>query len=112
MARSQPAQPSYQRNALLPGLIGAAALFLAPALIDGSGFLYIRYVVAIFAAIVGWFAIQAKHWWWAPIMAAIIVIWNPIVPFEFSGPAWTGAQFVGAVAFLAAAATVRTEREQ
>jgi hypothetical protein len=99
-----------QRNAFAPGLLAAIALFLAPLLIGGEWFLLIRFVVAILAIIVGWFAVQARHWWWVPVFAAIAVLWNPIFPFEFTGPVWTAAQPVAAVLFLVAGATIRTTR--
>ena len=101
---------TYQRNAFAPAVIAAIALFLAPLLIGGEWFLLIRFVVAILALIVGWFAIQARHWWWVPVFAAIAVLWNPIFPFAFDGPVWTAAQPVAAVLFLVAGATIRTTR--
>ncbi|MFF2485668.1 DUF6804 family protein [Microbacterium sp. NPDC058062] len=101
---------TYQRNAFAPSLIAAIALFLAPLLIGGEWFLLIRFVVAILAVIVAWFAFQARHWWWIPVFAAIAVLWNPIFPFAFDGPFWTAAQPVAAVLFLVAGATIRTTR--
>jgi len=101
---------TYQRNAFAPGLIAAVALFLAPLLIDGEWFLLIRFVVAILAVIVAWFAFQARHWWWIPVFAAIAVLWNPIFPLAFDGPVWTAAQPVAAIVFLVAGATIRTTK--
>ncbi len=102
--------PTYQRNAFAPGLLAAIALFLAPLFIGGEWFIYVQYVVAILAIIVGWFAVQAKQWWWLPVFAAIAVIWNPVFPFPFSGPVWTAAQPAAAVVFLVAGAMIKTER--
>jgi hypothetical protein len=102
--------PTFQRNALAPSLLAAMVLFIAPALIGNDWFLFIRFVVAILALIVGWFAAQARHWWWIPVMLAIAVIWNPIYPFDFTGPLWTAAQPVAAVAFLIAGATIKNRR--
>ena len=76
----------YQRNAFAPGLIAAAVLFLAPALMGGDWFTLVLFVAAIFAVIVGWFAIQARQWWWLPIFAVIAVIRSPVFPFPFAGP--------------------------
>lgn len=108
MTRSDRSVSQVQRNALAPGLLAAIALFLAPLLIGGEWFLLIRFVVAILAVIVAWFAWQARQWWWVPVFAAIAVLWNPIFPFEFSGPVWIAAQPIAAVVFLVAGATIRT----
>lgn len=110
MSPKTPPPPTFQRNALAPSLLAAMVLVVAPALIGNEWFLLIRFVVAILALIVAWFAIQAKHWWWAPVMVAIAVIWNPIYPFAFAGQIWTVAQFAGAVVFLAAGATIKSRR--
>lgn len=99
-----------QRNALAPGLLAAAILFLSPVLFESDWFLLVRFVVAIMAVIVIWFAIQARQWWWTPVFLAIAVIWNPVLPFDFSGPWWTGAQFASAVVFLVAGAKVSTRQ--
>lgn len=110
MSGAAPAPSMYQRNALAPGLIAAAALFLAPALLGSDWEQGVLFVVTILALIVGWFAVQARHWWWVPVFAAIAVIWNPMFPFGFEGPVWLGAQFAAAVAFLAAGATIKILR--
>ena len=73
----------YQRNAFAPGLLAAAVLFLAPVLMGGDWFTLVLFVAAILAVVVGWFAIQARQWWWVPVFAAIVVIWNPVFPFPF-----------------------------
>jgi len=100
-----------QRNALAPSLLAAMVLFIAPALIGNDWFLLVRFVATILALIIGWFAVQARHWWWVPVMAAIAIVWNPVYPFDFSGVAWVIAQPVAAVVFLAAGATIKTRRE-
>ena len=77
------------------------------ALIEGSGFIIIRYVVAILALIIGFFAYQAKQWWWMPLMLAIAVIWNPVFPFGFSGIYWYGAQYAAVIVFVLAAIFIK-----
>ena len=67
----------YQRNALAPSLIAAAVLFLAPVLLTSTWSTVVLFVTAILAMIVGWFAFQARQWWWIPVFAAVAVIWNP-----------------------------------
>lgn len=99
--------PKFRRTALAPGLLAAIVMIAGFALIDTGGFVVIRYVVAIFALIVGWFAIQAKQWWWAPLLLAIAVIWNPVVPFDFHGAWWFGAQYVAILVFVLVAIFVK-----
>ncbi|WP_417508541.1 DUF6804 family protein [Microbacterium sp.] len=111
MNRKTPTPSRYQRNALAPSLIAAAILFLAPALILANWAPLVQFVASIFALIVGWFAMQARHWWWIPVFLAIAVIWNPVAPFPFSGPVWTTAQPAAAVVFIVAGATIRVKRK-
>ena len=99
--------PTVRRLALAPGLLAAIVLIAGFALIEGSGFIIIRYVVAILALIIGFFAYQAKQWWWMPLMLAIAVIWNPVFPFGFSGIYWYGAQYLGIVVFILAAIFIK-----
>lgn len=99
-----------QRNALAPSIIAAAALVVAPALMGVEAFLVIRYIVAILALIVAWFALQARQWWWIAIFAAVAVVWNPVYPFAFDGPIWVAAQVVAAVTFIVAGALIKVER--
>lgn len=106
----EPAQPAMQRNALAPGLLGAIALFLSPLFTDGFGATVIRFVVAILALIVAWFALQAKHWWWTIVFVAVAVFWNPVYPIEVEPAVWTAAGVVGALLFIVAGAVVRAER--
>lgn len=101
----------YQRNALAPGLIAAAVLFLAPVLIQAGWAELVLFVAAIFSLIVAWFALRARHWWWVPVFAGIAVVWNPVMPFPFSGPVWTAAQPAVAVLFLVSGATIKVARK-
>ncbi|WP_439591858.1 DUF6804 family protein [Microbacterium sp.] len=101
----------YQRNALAPSLVAAATLFLAPAILGGDWDMLVLFLVSILAVIVGWFAIQAKQWWWPPVFLAIAVLWNPVLPFPFEGIVWTIVQPVAALVFLAAGALIKVRRE-
>ena len=105
-------EPSqYQRNALAPAILAAAACLAGIALVGHEYYQVVRYIIAILAVIIGWFALQARQWWWVPVMLAIAILWNPLYPFEFSGTVWDGAHIVAAAAFLAAGATIKTPRE-
>ena len=104
-----PAEPTYTRSALAPGLLAAIALLAGLALLDVDSFVIIRYIVSIFALIVAVFAWQAGQWWWLPPLGAIAVLWNPVFPIELGMPdLWLGLQYVAALIFLAAGILVRT----
>ena len=112
MSRTQPTPATYQRNALAPSLLAAAVLFVAPALLGSDWFLTVRFVATIFALIIGWFAFQAKHWWWIPVFLAIGVAWNPVLPFDFTGQAWALAHLAAALVSLVAAVLIKAPRTE
>jgi hypothetical protein len=99
--------PTVRRTALAPGLLAAIVMIAGFALIGQSSYIVIEYVVAILALIVVWFSFQAKQWWWIPLLLAIAVIWNPVVPFHVSGPYWFGAQYVAILVFVLVAIFVK-----
>ena len=95
-----PAEPTFTRPALAPGLLGAIALLAGLALLDVDSFVIIRYIVSILALIICVFVIQAKSWWWLLGLVPIVVMWNPIVILELHGQGWVSAQFVAALLFI------------
>jgi hypothetical protein len=99
--------PTVRRTALAPGLLAAIVLIAGFALIEGSGFIIIQYLVSILALIIAWFALQAKQWWWIPLLLAIAVIWNPVFPFHFGGAYWFGAQYAAILVFVVVAIFVK-----
>lgn len=109
----QPAAAApMQRNALAPGLLAAIALFVSPLFVDGLGATIIRFVVAILACIVAWFAVQARQWWWTVVFVAVAVLWNPIFPIALDPVVWTVGGVVAALLFIVAGALIRTPREE
>ena len=102
----------FQRNALAPGILAAIVLVAGIALLTTDFFLAVRFVVAILAVIIGWFAIQARQWWWAPIMLAIAVFWNPVYPLAFDAGWAVGAHVAGAVVFLVAGILIKSPRPE
>ena len=95
-----------RRNALVPGLLGAVALLAGLALLGSAAFLVIEFVAAILALILIVYAVQVRQWWWVPPLAAIAVLWNPVVPFGFAGQWWAIAQLAGAAVFVLVAMLV------
>ena len=110
MSGTKRTEPTFQRNALAPALLAAAVLFLAPVLLTAGWGIVVLFVVAILALIVGWFAVQARQWWWIPVFVAIVVLWNPVLPFPFTGPVWAAAQPAAAIVFLVAGALIKVSR--
>jgi len=99
--------PGYRRLALAPGLIAALALLIGVTALDDGPFIVVRYVAAIFAAIVAVFAYQAKHWWWLPVFVAVAVLWQPVWPLPVEETLWQGLQYGAAIAFLVAGWLIR-----
>lgn len=97
----------YRRDALAPGLLGAVGLLAGLALLASEEFFVIRLAAAILALIMLVFALQARHWWWAPVLAAVAIVWNPVVPLPFSGQGWALAQIGGAAVLAAAGLTIK-----
>lgn len=95
-----PAEPSFTRPALAPGLLGAIALMAGLALLDADGFIIIRFVASILAIIVCVFVIRVKAWWWLIVLVPIAVLWNPVIVIELHGQGWVSAQFIAALAFI------------
>jgi hypothetical protein len=83
--------PQFRRLALAPAILTAIVLVAGIALIGLDGYIIIRFVVSILTLIVAVFAWQARQWWWIPLLAAIAVLFNPVVPIEVGG----GLQLAG-----------------
>jgi hypothetical protein len=100
--------PAFRRTALAPGILGAIVLLAGLALLDTTGFTWIRFAVSILALIVSVFAIQAKQWWWLIGLVPIAVVWNPIVPIETEPlQLFTGLQYVAAIIFIVAGIRIK-----
>ena len=108
--QNEPSNATIQRNALAPGIIGAFTLLLGILVIGSDAFTIVRFIVAVLALIVAWFAIQAHQWWWAVPFVAVAVLWNPVVPFAFEGQLWLGAQYIGILLFMIAGIRIRISR--
>jgi uncharacterized membrane protein YoaK (UPF0700 family) len=90
-----------RRTAIIPAVLAAIVLLAGLALLEGDGFIVIRYVVSILALIVGVFAWQAKQWWWLALLVPIAVLWNPVFPIDLGNDTvWLALQYVAAIAFL------------
>jgi len=81
--------------ALAPGIILAIVLLAGLALVDTDEYVFVICAVAILAAVMAWFALQARAWWWVLALAPLVVLWNPVLPFTFQGVIWSSLHLCG-----------------
>jgi hypothetical protein len=100
--------PAFRRTALAPGILAAIVLLAGLALLESSGFIWIRYAVSILALIVVVFAWQSRQWWWIIGLVPVAIVWNPVWPIT---PAplqlWLGLQYVAAILFIACGVLIK-----
>ena len=101
-----------RRTALVPSLLVVVALLVGVALITSDGFVVIRYIVSIFALIVSVFAWQARQWWWLPLLAAIAVLFNPVVVVPITGDPLLIAHYVSIIVLLAIGILVKVRNPE
>ena len=104
--------PEFRRIALAPSIIGTIVLLAGVALVDSDGYLAIQFLVAILALIIGYFAWQAKQWWWIVPLVAIAVVWNPVFPITIDGDLWLVLHYVAAIVFIAAGVLIKVPNEE
>lgn len=95
------------RMALVPGLLAAIILLAGLALVGGHAYDVVRYPVAILAAVLGWFAIQARGFLWLIGLAPILVLWNPVLPFTFPDAVWFSLHLAAIGVVVAAGLVLR-----
>ena len=103
---------SFRRTALAPGILGAIVVLAGLALLDTATYYWFQVGVAVLAAIVAVYAWQAKQWWWLPILAGMVVAWNPIWPINWHHwIGWLIAQYVAVVVFLVVGVLVKVPNQ-
>ncbi|NQX11472.1 hypothetical protein HQQ80_07535 [Microbacteriaceae bacterium VKM Ac-2855] len=100
-------QKSFGRMALAPGILAAVILLAGLALVGSEAFVWIQYPIAILAAIVGWFAIQGRAYWWLLGLVPILVLWNPVVPIELSDTVQYSLQIAAIGVFIPAGLMIK-----
>jgi hypothetical protein len=106
-----PAAPAFTRPSLAPGLLGAIVLLAGFAVIDGDLFTVVRFAVAILALIMIVFSVRARSWWSAALLAAVAVMWNPVLVIPVEAVTWQSLQYVAAIVFIAAGILVKVPVE-
>jgi hypothetical protein len=99
--------PDFLRPALAPGLLGAIVLLAGVALLDSAWFVPVRFVVTILALIMCVFAVRGRAWWALPFLAAIAVLWNPVVTVPVGDQAWQAFQFLAALVLVIAGVLIK-----
>jgi hypothetical protein len=99
-----------ERRALVPAVLGAIVLLAGLALVDTTGFYWIRLSAAVLAFITAVFVWQARHRVLAVVPIVIGVLWNPVVPFPFAGDPWRIGQVVAAAVLVVTGALSKAER--
>jgi len=102
--------PPFTRPALAPSLLAAVVLIAFVAVLDSSGFVFVRWGVTVLALIVLVFAVRGRAWWAAVLTAAIAVCWNPVVVVPIPGQVWAALQLVAAAAFILVGIAVKVPR--
>lgn len=89
-----------QRRALAPAAVGIVVLLGGLVLVGQDGYYFIRAGVSVLAVITVVFVWQARAWPWLVPPAVVAVLWNPVVPFDFTGQPFRIGHIVAAVALL------------
>ncbi len=93
--------------ALAPSLLGSIAAIVGVSAVDNDMFFWVSFAISLLATIIGWYAIEARQWWWLPLMASMAIVWNPVYPLAISGDLWPIFQYLAAAGFLAAGLRIR-----
>ena len=89
-----------RRLALAPGLLGAITALVGILAIGGDLYSVVRFIIAVVALIAGWFAVQARQWWWLPLPVAIAGVWNPVFPLALDDVFWLFLHYIAAAGFI------------
>ena len=104
--------PEFRRTALAPGVLAAIVVLAGIPLIGTDGFTIIRFAVSILALIIAVFAWQARQWWLTGLLAAVAVVFNPVLPLAIGADLLLTLHFVAAIVFVLAALLIRTRNAE
>ena len=104
--------PEFRRTALAPAVLCAIVLLAGVALIGAEGYVVIRFAVSILALIVAVFAWQARQWWWIPLLAAIAVLFNPVVVVPVASDALLVVHYVSILVLIVIGILVRVRNPE
>ncbi len=104
--------PEFRRTALAPAILAAIVLLAGVALVDTDGYVFVRFAASILALIVAVFAWQARQWWWIPLLAAIAVVFNPVVVLPIAGDALRIAHYVSILVLIVVAIFVKVRNTE
>jgi hypothetical protein len=104
--------PEFRRTALAPGLLCAVVLLAGVALVGNDAYIFIRFVASILALIVAVFAWQARQWWFIPLLAAIAVVFNPVIVVPIDGDLLLGAHYLSALIVIVVGILVKVRNPE
>lgn len=104
--------PEFRRTALAPGILAAIVLLAGVALVDTDGYVFVRYGASILTLIVAVFAWQARQWWWVLPLAAIAVVFNPVIVLPIEGDALRVAHYLSIIVILVVAVLVKVRNTE
>lgn len=104
--------PQFRRMALAPAILATIALLAGVAAIGGDVYLVIRFIVAIFALIVGVYAWQARQWWWLVLLGPIAIVWNPVLPIDLDRGSLLLLHYAAAIVFIAAGILIKVRNDE
>lgn len=103
--RPRPDQVEYFRPGMLPGILGSLAVLSGLFAFSSDWFITVQFAVSILSAILIAFAIQGREvrprvtFIFAPLLAVVVIVWNPIVNLTtgFTGQVWMLGEVAAAV---------------
>lgn len=104
--------PEFRRTALAPAILGSIVLLAGVALVNVDAYIVIRFAASILALIVAVFAWQARQWWWLPLLAAIAVVFNPVVIVPIPGVALLVAHYVSILVLIVVGIFVKVRNDE
>ena len=86
----------------LLSILPAAMLLIAPAPWPYVYYVLLRWLVLICVGAIAYESFKRRGWHaWTIALVALVVIFNPIVPFHLARPIWTVLNVAGAVLVIA-----------
>ena len=104
--------PEFRRTALAPAILGSIVLLAGVALVNVDAYIVIRFAASILALIVAVFAWQARQWWWLPLLAAIAVVFNPVVIVPIPGVGQLVAHYVSILVLIVVGIFVKVRNDE
>jgi hypothetical protein len=104
--------PKFRRPALAPAILTTIVLIAGVALLESDAFIIIRFAVSILALIVVVFAWQASAWLYVVLIAAIAVLWNPVIPIPIEGQLGYALHYFAGLVCIVAGVRIKIRNDE